>query len=400
MGSDADNLPRKILVVDDDQADLNKVERLLSNYKITVLKAPCWETALYLFNQNAVDICIAELELPGIPGTVLVQKWSTHEMEIKRNAGFIIAASKNRSAADEALVRELKNVGFIGKPYALGSLLSALSAAMVKRKRQMAIKELKEKIIKPLIKKKNYQKALDIAKQKLLPQGKEGKLEAAYIYEAADELKEALNLVTELHESDKNNMLYVNEMGRLQMLLGDLDAAQAAFEKADQMAPRNIERINNLAELYLKRSMPEKSIEKYKELIDLSPEDKDVKYSYYEKLIQAGFEKHAQNFCQETSTPKELVRHYNNKGVMFSKQKNYPDAIDEYKKAQRLIPGNKDLYRIIYNRALAHINLKNMDQIKTAHELLEECLKLKPDFDKAKDKLNLTSKYVKKKKSA
>lgn len=394
MNDQEKNLPKKVLVVDDDQSVLNEVEKLLGSYKIAVVKAIDWETALYHFNQSKFDLTIIELELEGMPGTALLQKWLNHDVESKRETGHIISVSKNRTKSDEALVKEFQDVGLIAKPFSIGSLLSVLSNMMNRNKKAVVLSAVKDKIIDPLLSEGDYEKAISIAKEKLMPLGSKGLFMTAEVLEEAGKFEDALKIASKLSSSDQGNMAYMNLIGRIHMRQGNLDEAQRAFETADKVAPNNIQRLYDMAELYLAQNAPDKSVEKYKTLLELSPEKEDLKYDFYKRLLDAGFSECAQDFCRQTSTPKELIRHYNNMGVMYAKKGNFDQAIHDYSIAKNLIPGVKELYKILFNKALAHINLKKKEHLLEANDLLKECLELNPEFDKAKEKMELLAKYL------
>ena len=116
----------------------------------------------------------------------------------------------------------------------------------------------------------------------------------------------------------------------------------------------------------------------------------------YKELLNSGDKHTAQQFCQTTSSPLELVRYYNNRGVLLAKNEQYQEAIDEYEIAENLMPKSKELYRILYNNAISHINLKSQSSIEKAHKLLQRCLKLKPDYEKARTRIVTTTKYLEK----
>ncbi|MFK7828056.1 MAG: tetratricopeptide repeat protein [Oligoflexales bacterium] len=392
------DLPSKILVVDNDQGVLNAVSQGLEAYKIQCTLAKDWESALYMFNTHKFDLCLVSLELETLQGTALIQKWRDHEMESKRLAAFVLSVSQQRKSGDSALIKEIGDVAMISKPIKIPSLLSIMANAMQMSRARASMEQVKDKLITPLLKRQKFEKASTIAKEKLEPVGEKGKFFSSQIHEAAGKVDEAIELLKKLIESDPNNMAYHNGLAKIYLQAGNFKEAQKSYENAERVAPGNIQRVDEMANLYLKLKMPEKSISKFSELIKLNPENEEMKYDVYDKLSEAGYLQHAQDFCRETSTPKELVRHFNNKGVLYSKAGEFPDAIDEYKKALKLIPGSKELYRILYNMAIAHINLKTFEHLQEAHTLLLESLKMRPDFDKAKEKLKITERYISKKK--
>ena len=390
------SLPKKILIVDNDQGALNSVDQILKPYSINILKATDWGSALYQFNQNKFDLCIVALRLEELPGSALIQKWKNHENPEKRNTAFIVATSNQSTAAENALLTELGDIVKIAKPYKLASLLSAMAQALNLKTGKANLDSIIINAINPQLQSGSIESAIQIAKTKLEPIGENGRYESALVHERADKIDEAINLLGGLATDFPQNMRYMNELGRIHLQQGNLREAKQAYEKADESAPMNIKRVKELAHMYLKTKEPSRSIEKFRQLIDLTPETPDIKFDAYTAIYDAGFAEHAQAFCKETSTPKELVRHFNNKGVMLAKEGNYDGAIAEYQKAANLIPGHKELYRILYNMALSHINKKTKDDIAKAHVLLEDSLNLRPDYDKAREKLEITSKYLKK----
>lgn len=393
----SNNLPSKILVIDDDQMVVNQAEQLLKNFKVQVEKATNLETTLYMFNQKKYDAVIIEMEFEELPGTVITQKFRSSEYSNKKNTPIVISTGIQRNAGETALITELGDITLIPKPFQIASLLSALSKSLVTGLNRATMDEAINKVIGPLQSQGKHEKAISIAKAKLLPMGSKGKYETALIMEKAGEYEQAIALLSELTEAEPNNMKYVNALARMYTATGNLTKARHYYERADDMAPDNLARLTEMAGLYLALKEPEKSVEKYSKILSLNPDQPELKFKVYQELFEGGFESHAQELCKQTSTPLELIRHFNNKGVMLSKEKEFEQAIAEYQKARNLIPQSKELYRILYNMAIAHINLKTKENITSAHDLLNEVLTLNPTYDKAKEKLEITGKALGKK---
>lgn len=394
MAGAKNNLPTKVLVVDNDPASTKNVENILAKHDVSVMGANNRENAIYLFNQNKFALVMLAMAIDDIPGTTLIQKWRNHETESKRDTAYIVMTGQQVKSTDEQLIRELGDIFTIAKPFKEPVLLGILARAMQAFDNHAALSDVEKKVISPLLRQEKFDKAVELARSTLEPKGVKGKQMAVCVYDQAKKYDMGLNLSTTLHQEDEKNLRYVNDIGRFNMLLGNLDEATTWFEKADSLAPDNLMRLEDMAALYLAQQDPDKTVDKYREILRLNPEDKDRKFDMYERLQNAGFEQHARDFCKETSTPMDLIRHFNNKGVIFAKKAEYEAAIAEYRKAEKLIPGNKELYRIMYNEALAHINLKTKEHLEQAKELLEACLKIKPDYAKASEKLTLVEGYL------
>lgn len=388
-------LPEKVLLVDDDQAVLNNMQNMLSSYGVKVIGAKDLSSALYRFKHEHFDVAIAELEFDEVPGTVLIQKWKTGGRFGDRETAFVITSGVNRGSSEEALMTELGNIAIINKPLKQGQVLSVLSNAVKTQKQLNAIAKLKKDVIDPLLANGNGDKAVAVSEKKLLPLGSKGQYITATVQDRAGNTDKAIAYLENLISKESNNMAYVNELARIYTANGNLLKAEEYYNKADKIAPHSIDRLNEMATLYLRLKEPDKSIAKFKEIIKLSPESPTLKFDMYQRLFDQGFESHARDFVSETSTPRELIRYYNNKGVMCSKKSEFSEAIAEYQRAVDLIPGNKELYRILYNMAIAHINKKTLPDIQEAHVLLEKCLKVQPNYEKAIEKMKITSKYVK-----
>ena len=390
------SLPSKVMIVDHDQATINQFEKFFASKGIKMLSTKTWSDAMYVFNQHKFDMVIVELELEEMSGLTLIQKWRNHEIESKRDVAFVVCSGHKRSQEDEALISELENIGILTKPLNFHILIKTIADMFAQAQSFIQLKELENKFIRPLLAREKYDKVLDIANKKLIPLGDTGKYRTALLFEEMERNEEALTQLEELRDAHPQDMKYCNEIGRINLKLGNLDEAQKSYELANKLAPRNLDRLNEMAGLYLRMQLPDKSIETYREIINLNPDDPDIKFEIYNRIYDAGFHEHAQNFCKQTSKVLDLIRHFNNLGVMHSKKSEYDLAIEEYEKARRLIPRSKELYRILYNMAIAHINLKSAEHIEIADDLLEQSIKQKPDFEKAIKKKELTENYLKK----
>jgi tetratricopeptide (TPR) repeat protein len=384
---------KKLLVVDNDLGVIKSVENLLVRQNFNVMKATDWNSAMYLFNNNRFDAVIVASKLEGMPGALLVQRWRNHETEDRRVTACVVALDQTTTKEELALLEELGGVATIQKPYTLPALLSAIAKASEKRKQRIRLNEATAEI-EPLLQKKNYEVAAEMARTNLEPQGEEGKFSSALVHEKAGYADRALMLLKENAEVNPSNMKYPNEAGRILLTQGRLDEAQEAYEKADRIAPHHLERLHNMAVMYLKQQQPDLGVEKFQEIMQLAVDQPEAKYEMYDQLVAHGFTKHAQEFCRDTSTPQELVRHYNNRGVVFARSGEFDQAIEEYAKAVRLIPGHKDLYKIYYNLALAHLSKKSRGDIQIAREHLRKSLELNKKYDKAQEKLDAIEKQT------
>jgi tetratricopeptide (TPR) repeat protein len=379
------NMPNKILVVDDDPSVPVSIEQAFKKFNIQVLKASDLASALYLFNQHKFEVVIVELDFGPLPGLALVQKWRLHEMEEKRNTGFImLGAGTQRSAGDEALLRELGDLEIMNKPVNPVQLLPMISRALGTKTRNTTLLEAKSRLVDPHLKTKQYDKAIENV-QKLIPEGGDkAKRLLLEVYEAAEKYKDCFDSAVMMLKVENNNINLISTAGRMCMKLGNFTEARPFLEKADALAPQNLERLNQLATMYLKANQPEKSVAVFKKLNTLNPENPEYKFEVFKLLYEAGFGDHAVNFGKEVAQPMEIVRHYNNKGVLLAKEGRQDEALKEYDRSLKFFPKFKENSRIYFNIALAHLSRKTKEDYVKADGFLTKALELDPNFDKAK----------------
>lgn len=394
MSASNNNLPEKILVVDDDASVAHGLADALRRYDVKVEAAPALETAQYLFNQSRFDVVLVEIDFGPLPGLALVQKWRTHDVFDKTCGGFVLLADNKTQGSNEDLVKELGDLEVINKPFSAVQMLPFLSRALATKKRLVACYELRQQIEGFYTKTGNFDKAAEKVLKMLPELGPKG-LHLLYdLYERGDRLEDALVILESLQEKEPNNISITNARGRILLQLGRLDDARPIMEQADLQAPNNIHRINQMAEMYVEMNCGDEAVAKMRELVQLTPEDPDIKFELYSKLFNGGLDDHAIKFGKESSQPMEIVRHYNNKGVMLSKDDNRFGALEEYARAIRFYPNFKENYRILFNVALAKIADRTIESYKSAVDDLKECLQMSPDFEKAKNTLETLEKVI------
>jgi CheY-like chemotaxis protein len=108
-----------ILLVDDDDAVLRVVQRVLRFRGYVVVSAPSGDEALRLFDSHgdAIDLLLTDVVMPGVPGRVLAE-------ELLRRKPGIKVLYMSGYTEDEALRRGALDSGqsFIQKPFTLDEL--------------------------------------------------------------------------------------------------------------------------------------------------------------------------------------------------------------------------------------------------------------------------------------
>lgn len=384
---DATNLPKKILVIDDDRSVCQGLMNQLQKYSINVQIATDLDTAFYMFSHQSFDVVIIELEFEPLAGLALAQKFRANTTNSRHLTGLIIASGKGRDAQDANLLRELGDLEFIDKPIQVIKLLPYLARCVERKAYLQGLEKVRELVYQAFRHGKSAEESVKRLELEKYPDDVGRISIACEIYEEEGRFEAALGLIEPVLVKKPNDINLVNEKARMLLKLGRKEEAKKLFEQADKAAPKNLERIETMAKLYLDLKMPDQSVEKMRDMIKLNPELKDLRFDLFRDLDHAGFQNHAVNLCKETTKPKEVVKYYNNKGVMHSKEGDRETALKEYYTALIYYPKFKENYRILFNIALAEISKKNRDGYLAAADALEKCLTLEPTFEKAKNLL-------------
>lgn len=389
------NLPSKVLLIDDDTTVGKAVSSGLSNYGVELTNCQDINSALSLFNQENFDVIVVESDFDPLPGLVLIQKLREMSPDPnKRAAGFILTSGKLRKLSDEILLKELIDIEVMIKPFSLIQILPVLSRSYGSKKKNLLFENFRAKLLS-LIFSNKLDEAFDAVKRNMGKLGERGILLLCEMYTLADMDDQALSFIESvcIREPGKRNYQYTK--AKILLKLGRLAEAEPILEIFHTESPNHIERVETLSKAYLEQGKIDKVFDLVKDQVRLNPEIDNIKMQTLQKVLKAGHEKEVHDYCKENSSPREIVKFYNNLGVERSKNGDYAGAISEYEIAIKIFPNSKDNFRLYYNIALAQIKLKNVSAFNAAASNLNKCLELNPTFEKAAEALkNLPSTQV------
>lgn len=382
----SNDLPKKILIVDQDQNVANKILGPLDKMGVSVVVANDLHTAKYRFNKEFFRVVFVSSKFENHDALDLIQAWRNHEVVEKRYAGFIVLNQYEMQKEKKALMEELSGIRVLTKPLSLGETLTAIKGAL----QYCVSKENKEilylKIYEPLEKGKlTAEQAISLTNKHKEHLGDSYYPLIVSLYESVNNLKAAIEI---LEKADGNSIDYLkllNLKGEVHLKLGNHEAAKGCFVEADKIAPSNLNRIEKMVDVFLELQDPDSAVKKQKELLAMDIEDGSSKFDMFDKLESYGYSDQSIAFCREASNPAEVVKYFNNKGVMLSQSGRRGDAIAEYERAVIYFPKNKRNYLIHYNKALALVKTKEKANLKKALVEIDKALSFKSNFFKAYD---------------
>jgi DNA-binding NtrC family response regulator len=120
-------MPR-VLVIDDDAAVRDSIDRMLRSAGYTVRTASSGEDGLALARDSTFDVILSDMRMPGISGLDVLRRLREHRVD----SGFIIMTGFGTvDTAVEAM--KLGAVDFVQKPFFRDELLMRVRAAAERR---------------------------------------------------------------------------------------------------------------------------------------------------------------------------------------------------------------------------------------------------------------------------
>jgi len=377
-------LPGKVLFIDHDATVAQRLEAPLQKHGISLVKAGDQQTALYHFNQQRFEVIVVEMEMNDLPGIALIQKFRAHANRERREAAIILSIGQKRKGGDDHLLAELGNIETIDKPLSEIKLLPYFQRAIARRSLNVEMEDAREIAYNSFKTHRSAETMIKDLSGKLQNHEKERLGIVADVLEDNIQYAEAERIVDGLLAKNPEDLRFINAKGRLLLKTGKADQAKVFLEKADKLAPDNLERIEAMAKMYLETADPDAAVEKMKRMIALNPEDPELRFTLFEDLEKAGYQDHAIGLCRATTEPKEVVRYYNNKGVALARDNQAEKALKDYYVALIYYPKFKDNYRILYNIAIAEAKKRTPAGKEAAIKALHKCIALAPEFDKSK----------------
>ncbi|MDB2447088.1 hypothetical protein N9W79_00525 [bacterium] len=384
--SEVKDLPKKILIIDKEANVASKITDPFDKIGIQVRVANDFQTAKYRFDKEFYKVVFISAKFEEHDALDLIQRWRKHEVLEKRHAAFVILSQYEVSKDKVALIEEISGVRILAKPLAFGSSLNVLKECMKYTREKLQKESVQKKIIEQF-----DDGEISVSAAIALTYTSKDHLQDYFyplmvdLHKIDESLPEAKNLLENAPSNALEPLKMYNLKGEVYLKLGEHKNAKECFLKADALAPRNMERINKLVDTFLELKQPDMAIMRQKELLSMSPDNKDLKFDMFKKLEKYGYSKQAVEFCREVSNPLEVVKYFNNKGVSLSKSGSPAEAISEYERALSYFPKSKKNYLIHYNIALSLVKTKNKKNLKVALVQVEKSLNLKTNFFKAQD---------------
>lgn len=377
---------KHVLVVDPDISIRKHFEEILS--EIGVENVQCfgdgkeaWDYAEK--NREDLDLIVQEWRIPGLDGPVFSQRVRS---VFRSPIPIIIFSSLVSDEGDQKLLRELCVLDVLNKPMSKekvrDNIRKLLLSDMVPKTEQMF--EMK---IRRLIHAKDFAAAKQLFDQLAKTSVSEGckkSLEAEFLF-IGKKFHEASKMAVEALHVGGENIHLLNLLGKSYMKMRQFKQAEAFFEKANQLSPKNLERACHLAEVQAEAGDREKSAATLEAAKALDGTNQQVIEAQTKVALTTGDQKMAKELSEDVENMNTVIGFINNRAVALAAENSLDKAVALYKRGLKTLPVKEQRLRSIinYNMALTHAKCGETNE---AYRLLNDVLRIKdsPVYLKAK----------------
>jgi len=213
------------------------------------------------------------------------------------------------------------------------------------------------------------------------------------VYLNNNNLDEAVRFFNKALSLDPRHYQSLNALGLVHSMKGDLREAEKSFLKCLEVSPNFMEAHNNLGMIYQEMGFLDKAEEEFKRVIaDPTYASKELAYYNLARLYTMRQNWETALFYADKAIQANARYHLGHglRGYILENQDKLPEAIESYKQAVKLLPGD-----VAYSFNLAAAYFKNGD-FRQAGEILGNILPLITDPE-MKEKANSYLKTIKEK---
>ncbi|MBC7531659.1 MAG: response regulator [Oligoflexus sp.] len=363
------NLKSAVIVESDSaiQKDLSSALHEMGVERIEVFSDG--RSALEYLKANADnDLIIQEWKIPQITGPLFLQKAKD---EGGQSAPFILYTSLI-DQNDAQFVKEMGVACVMTKPTSRTEIIKNIIWT-VQQERSPTDKKALERKFRQFLEERNLEEAQGLLQRYLaspgISVGAKLLLEAEMSYYQGDFERAREQAFGSLKNSG-DSIFVLNLLGKIMMQLRDIVTALRCFEKAQELAPQNLTRLCQIAEIQSDLGQNEKSESSLAMVSELDPDSEKLKETRAKIAINSG-DGSAKSIMGQLKDAENVVSYMNNLAVAMARCGKVEDGINQYKKTMLSIPDERrDLICTVqFNLSLAY--LRNND-FNSAKELLAQ----------------------------
>lgn len=362
---------KSAIILDSDTTIRTEIQAALQEMGVESIHA--FEDGIAAFDHirehNNPDIIIQEWRVPKLTGPLFLQR----AQEEGAKSTPVILASSLVQKEDMPFVREMGVAHTLLKPFQRKELVQSIIWT-IQQDRQPTEQGSMERKMRQLIGERQLEEAAKIKERYIsdatISIGSKELIEAEFAYAFGDNEK-ARDFGIEAIKHAGESIFILNLLGKALINLREFETALKCFQKAQTLAPLNLERLCQIAEIHSELGDTTKSNEILEEAKDIDPDSQRVKEAEAKAAINSGETNVAKKIMSQLKAMENVVAYMNNRSVAMARCGMINEGIDGYKKTLEAIPDERTDIKgiVLYNIAFAHIRANQLPEAKVQLEL-------------------------------
>jgi CheY-like chemotaxis protein/Flp pilus assembly protein TadD len=324
----------------------------------------------HIKQHNNPDLILQEWRVPKLTGPLFLQR----AQEEGAKATPVILVSSLVQKEDIPFVREMGIAHTLQKPFQRKELVQSIIWT-VQQDRQPTEQSSMERKMRQLLQERQFEEAAKIKERYItdatISVGAKELIEAEFAYAFGDNEK-ARDFGIEAIKHAGESIFILNLLGKALINLREFETALKCFQKAQTLAPLNLERLCQIAEIHSELGDTSKANEILEEAKDIDPDSQRVKEAEAKAAINNGETGVAKKIMAQLKAMENVVAYMNNRSVAMARCGMIDEGIDGYNKTLEAIPDERpDIKGIVhYNIAFAYIRAAKLPEAKAQLELV------------------------------
>lgn len=354
------------VVIDNDPAVQSEAKGALTELGVESIQIfDDGEAALaYLRSNPNPDLVIQEWRIPRLTGPLFLQK---AQEEGAKTTPFILLSSLIQKE-DIPFVREMGVAHVITKVAQRKDLVAGIIWTIQQDRRPTEQSSMERKM-RQLLADRKIEEANGIRERytadPTIQIGSKELMEAEFAYALGD-YERARDFGIEAIKHSGESIFILNLLGKALISLRDFETALKCFQKAQSLAPMNLERLCQIAEIHSELGNNEKANEILEEVKELDPDSQKARESEAKVAINAGDTQSAKKMMGQLRAIENVVSYMNNQAIAMARCNLFQEGVEQYKKTLEAIPEERpDIKGIVeYNSALAYLRNGQLAEAK------------------------------------
>jgi CheY-like chemotaxis protein len=318
----------------------------------------------HIKQHNNPDLILQEWRVPKLTGPLFLQR----AQEEGAKTTPVIMVSSLVQKEDLPFVREMGVSHTLQKPFQRKDLVQAIIWT-IQQDRQPTEQGSMERKMRQLLLERQFEEAAKIKERYIsdatISVGAKELIEAEFAYAFGDNEK-ARDFGIEAIKHAGESIFILNLLGKALINLREFETALKCFQKAQTLAPLNLERLCQIAEIHSELGDTSKANEILEEAKDIDPDSQRVKEAEAKAAINGGETNVAKKIMAQLKAMENVVAYMNNRSVALARCGMIDEGIEGYKKTLEAIPDERlDIKGIVhYNIAFAYIRAGKLPEAK------------------------------------